>query len=70
VSFNDLAQREAAKRERCYDQRQRWRILQEMITWIDARQPVPRNSRQSCLARQAAILARMNNSQSKKQSEK
>jgi hypothetical protein len=44
---------EEAKRERCWDPVQRLQALQETIAFVDAQQPVPRNSRASCLVRQA-----------------
>jgi hypothetical protein len=48
--------REEAKRERCWDAVQRWKAFQETIAFVDSQQPVPRNSRASCLARQAKFL--------------
>ncbi len=46
---------EEAKRERCWDPLQRWKAFQETIAFVDSQQPVPRNSRASCLARQAKL---------------
>lgn len=51
-SLSSQIQREEAKRNRCWDLRDRWRVLQETITWADAQLSPPRNSPQSCLARQ------------------
>ena len=48
---------EEAKRERCVDPRERWRILQDTIAWADAQQNPPRNSIQSCLERQRRLVA-------------
>jgi len=44
---------EEAKRERCWDPQLRWQVFQETIAFVDSQQPIPRNSRTSCLARQA-----------------
>jgi hypothetical protein len=52
----ELKKREEEKRERCWDPRARWRIIQESIRWVDSQQVVPRNSRQACLANQARLL--------------
>ena len=43
---------EEQKREKCVDPRRRWKILQESIAWVDAQQPIPRNSKESCMMRQ------------------
>ena len=42
-----LKQHEEEKRERCWDARERWRVLQETIAWVDSQQAVPRNSNRS-----------------------
>ena len=44
--------REEAKRDRCWDPRERWRTLQDTMAWADSQQVLPRNSPQSCLSRQ------------------
>ncbi len=43
---NDLKENEEAKRQRCWDPLQRWKVLQETIAWVDSQQAVPRNSPQ------------------------
>jgi hypothetical protein len=53
MAIVELKQLEEQKRERCWDPRQRWQVLQQTIDWVDSQQPVPRNSRQGCLARQS-----------------
>jgi hypothetical protein len=40
---------EEEKREKAWDPRQRWEVLQRTIGWVDAEQPVPRNSPRGCL---------------------
>lgn len=50
---------EEAKRERCWDARERWTALLAAIRFADAQQPVSRNSRQRCLEEQAKLLASM-----------
>jgi len=51
---------EEAKRNRRLDPQIHWRMLQQAAAWLDSQQPVPRNSRQGCLANQARLLAAMN----------
>ncbi len=34
---------EAARRDRCWDARERWAALQEFLTWAERQQPSPRN---------------------------
>jgi hypothetical protein len=50
--FDDLKTFEEQKRERCWDVRERWRLLQETIAWVDSQQEIPRNSPAGCLAMQ------------------
>jgi hypothetical protein len=51
---------EEQKRQRSADPRVMWKVLQETISWVDSQQPIPRNSKQACLANQAKLLAAMN----------
>ena len=53
-------QLEEAKRERCWDPKLRWKVFEETIAFIDSQQPVPRNSKQACLANQVKLIAAMN----------
>jgi hypothetical protein len=53
---DDLKEREEEKRNRCWDPRERWRVLEATIAWVDSQRPVSRNSRQACLANQAHLL--------------
>lgn len=55
----ELLKLEEAKRDRCWDAADRWRVLQGTIAWVDSQQPVPRNSRAGCLAAQTCLLARL-----------
>ncbi|HEY4759634.1 MAG TPA: hypothetical protein VIH42_03550 [Thermoguttaceae bacterium] len=57
--FSELLRREEAKRNRMWDPIKRWQMIQDMITWADAQRPIPRNSRQGCLANQRRLLGRM-----------
>jgi len=41
---------EEAKRDKAWNCRQRWEVLQRTIGWADAQQPLPRNSPRGCLA--------------------
>ncbi len=56
---DDIKQREEAKREAAWDPRERWRVLQEMITWAEAQATVCRNTPERCLALQRAKLAQL-----------
>jgi hypothetical protein len=56
-SFEDLVRREEQKREAAWDPAERWRVLQEMITWAEAQATVRRNTPQRCLELQRAKLA-------------
>lgn len=59
LSF-DLLRQEEEKRARNWSAGERWRVFQATIAWVDAQRSPPRNSRESCLLRQAqwqAVLA-------------
>jgi len=57
--FADLVRREQAKREACWNPLQRWRVLQQMITWAEAQTTLRRNTPQTCLRLERAKLARL-----------
>lgn len=57
--FSELLHREEAKRNRMWDPVEHWRTIQEMIDWADAQKPVPRNSKEGCLAAQRKWLEKM-----------
>ena len=46
---DDLKTREECKRERMWDPRLRWQVLQQTITWSEAQPTVRRNTRGRCL---------------------
>ena len=46
---DDLKRREELKREANCDPLQRWKLLQEMINWIETFPSVQRNTRAKCL---------------------
>ena len=52
--FDRLIQEEERKRERNWDPAERWRVIQEMITWAEQQLDPPRNSKEGCL-RAAAL---------------
>ena len=52
-----LKLREELKREKSWDPRRRWKVIQDTITWVEAQAPVPRNSKQRCLELQRERLA-------------
>lgn len=49
-AFRDLVRDEQEKRRRCADPIKQWRVFLETCAWIDAQQPIPRNSKAGCLA--------------------
>jgi hypothetical protein len=57
--FSELMRCEEAKRDRMWDPAERWRMFEEMIDWADSQKPVPRNSKEGCLAAQRKWLERM-----------
>jgi hypothetical protein len=58
VDDHDLKRREEAKRDTHLDPAERWRLLQEAMTW--AADEVGRDTPAGCLANQRRILAQMN----------
>lgn len=55
-SLSELIGQEAAKRERNWNPKLRWKVLQEMITWAESQATVRRNTREACLANQRRLL--------------
>ena len=53
---DDLKRFEEQKREANWDPVERWRVLQETITWAEAQATVRRNTRERCLELQAEKL--------------
>ena len=56
---DDLKRREEAKRDAHWNAVERWRVIQETISWADAQAAVPRNSKARCLQLQRIKLAAM-----------
>jgi hypothetical protein len=56
-SLNDLKAREEAKRERNWDPKVRWKVIQETLAWCAAQATVGRNTPAACLAEQQRKLA-------------
>jgi hypothetical protein len=56
---SELKRSEEQKRAAMLDPAERWRLLQELITWADAQRPVPRNSPAGAQAAERVLLARM-----------
>ena len=56
-SLSNLVREEAAKRDRNWDPKARWQVIQETIAWADSQATVRRNTKQACLANQQRILA-------------
>ncbi|MGD0655559.1 MAG: hypothetical protein ABSA16_14550 [Thermoguttaceae bacterium] len=57
--IEELFRRKTAEWEQITDSAERWRLLQDFLTWADAQKPVPRNSKEGCLAAQRKLLERM-----------
>jgi hypothetical protein len=55
-SDDNLKRREEHKREAAWDAAERWRVLQETITWAEAQATVRRNTPAECLRIQRAKL--------------
>jgi hypothetical protein len=55
-SFSELVGREQAKRERNWEAKQRWRVIQDTITWAESQPTVRRNTKEACLANQQRLL--------------
>lgn len=54
---SELKHAEEAKRDRCWDPRERWQVLQETIAWVERQPGCRRNTPQACLQAQARRLA-------------
>ena len=57
-AVDDLKPLEERRREAAWDPAQRWRILQQTITWAESQVTVRRNTPQVCLQLQKAKLSR------------
>jgi hypothetical protein len=56
---HELKADEEQRRERHWDPAVRWRVLQDTLSWAETQATVRRNTRQSQLAKQNDIIARM-----------
>jgi hypothetical protein len=54
---DELKPWEERKREAAWDPAQRWRVLQQTITWAEAQAAVRRNTPKKCLELQKAKLS-------------
>jgi len=54
---HDLKEREESKRNRVWSPAQRWRVLQDTVTWAEAQTSVRRNLPAACLAKEHNLLA-------------
>ena len=54
---HDLKAREELKRNRAWSPVQRWRVLQDTVTWAEAQPGVRRNLPATCLAKEHKLLA-------------
>jgi hypothetical protein len=52
----DLKAREERKRNRAWSPAQRWRVLQDTVTWAEAQPAARRNLPAACLAKEHKLL--------------
>jgi hypothetical protein len=57
--LSELIAAEEAKRDRNWDPKLRWQVIQETIAWAEAQQTVRRNTPEACLAEQQRKLAEL-----------
>jgi hypothetical protein len=57
--IEELFRRKTAEWEQIADPAERWQLLLDFLTWADAQQPVPRNSKEGCLAAQRKFMEGM-----------
>jgi hypothetical protein len=57
--FASLHRREKAKRDAKTDTPEYWQTLWENLNWAESQLPIPRNSKEACLAKQRKLLAGM-----------
>jgi len=55
-ALSELIAAEEAKRERNWDPKLRWKVIQDTITWAEQQQTVRRNTPAACLAEQQRKL--------------
>jgi hypothetical protein len=53
----ELKAREEAKREAAWEPAERWRVIQETMSWAAAQDTVRRNTKETCLRLQREKLA-------------
>lgn len=58
-NLGELIAAEEPKRERNWDPKLRWRVIQDTITWAEAQRTVRRNTPEACLAEQERKLAQL-----------
>ena len=56
-AVDDLKRLEERRREAAWDPAQRWRVLQQTITWAESQATVRRNTPQRCLELQKARIS-------------
>jgi hypothetical protein len=54
----ELIRREEEKREACWDPVERWRVLQQTITWAEQQVTVRRNTPRRCIELEREKLTR------------
>jgi hypothetical protein len=55
--WTDLLRHEEAKRAAKTDTPEHWQTLWENLNWAEPQLPIPRNSKEACLAKQRKLLA-------------
>ena len=59
TAFSSLVKEEERRRDACWAPAERWRNILETISWADAQQEFPRNSKTACLDRQRRLLLKL-----------
>ena len=54
--LESLFHREEAKRAAKTDTPAHWRVIWENLNWAESQLPIPRNSKEACLAKQRKLL--------------
>jgi hypothetical protein len=57
--FTELLRREEAKRAKMQTPAEQWQATLDALNWAESQLPVPRNSKEACLAAQRRILDMM-----------
>ncbi len=57
--MTELLRQEEAKRDRHWDAAERWRVIQQTVSWAERQATVQRNTPEACLREQRRKLAQL-----------